>query len=117
MNESPVREVGHLEVSRPNEVRRRFRRTAQDVGGSTVVDSDDDPLIAPSIPVSIPVSGMLPTWVDERESSEEVGHLEVSRPNEVRRRFRRTAQEAFEVGFDTINERGHTLRQQIRRSA
>ena len=45
------------------------------VGGSTLVDSDDDPLIAPSIPATIPVSGMLPTWVDERESSEEVGRL------------------------------------------
>ena len=36
--------------------------------GSTLVD----PLIAPSIPVTIPVSGMLPTWVDERDSSDEV---------------------------------------------
>ena len=45
------------------------------VGGSTPVDSDDDPLIAPSIPATIPASGMLPTWVDERESSEEVGHF------------------------------------------
>ena len=90
------------------------------VGGSTPVDSDDDPLIAPSIPATIPASGMLPTWVDERESSEEVGHFgggHVPIGEGVRRRFRRTAQEAFEVGFDTTNERGHTLRQQIRRSA
>ena len=45
------------------------------VGGSSPVDSDDDPLIAPSIPVTIPASGMLPTWMDPRESSEEGGHF------------------------------------------
>ena len=61
--------------------KRRARRVLESpqlsmhVGGSTFVDSDDDPLIAPSIPVTILVSGMLPTWVDERDSSDEVGHF------------------------------------------
>ena len=35
------------------------------VDGSSPADSDDEPLIAPSVPATIPAVGMLPTWVHE----------------------------------------------------